>query len=39
MRLILLGVFSTLLQTKGAKNLDAHAVPLLLIEDPESLVP
>ncbi|GKX50916.1 ATP-dependent nuclease [Budvicia aquatica] len=36
MRLILLGVFSTLLQTKGAKNLDAHAVPLLLIEDPES---
>ncbi|WP_140919234.1 ATP-dependent nuclease [Limnobaculum xujianqingii] len=36
MRMILLGVFSTLIQARGTENLDAKAVPLLLIEDPES---
>ncbi|MEG2829844.1 MAG: ATP-dependent endonuclease, partial [Edwardsiella sp. (in: enterobacteria)] len=36
MRLILLGLFSTLLQAKGAVILDRHARPLLVIEDPET---
>ncbi|HEB0143619.1 TPA: DUF2813 domain-containing protein, partial [Serratia marcescens] len=36
MRLILLGMFSTLLQAKGDVKLDAHARPLLLVEDPET---
>jgi putative ATP-dependent endonuclease of the OLD family len=36
MRLILLGMFSTLLQAKGPLSLDPHARPLLLIEDPET---
>lgn len=36
MRLILLGVFSALLESKGTDSLDSRAVPLLLIEDPES---
>lgn len=36
MRLILLGLFSTLLQAKGAITLDPHARPLLLVEDPET---
>ncbi|MEY4475242.1 MAG: hypothetical protein RL248_1009 [Pseudomonadota bacterium] len=36
MRLILLGVFSTLLQAKGSLSLDPHARPLLLVEDPET---
>lgn len=36
MRLILLGLFSTLLQAQGAVILDHHARPLLLIEDPET---
>lgn len=36
MRMILLGVFSTLIQARGNQRLDSKAVPLLLIEDPES---
>ncbi|MFI8417760.1 ATP-dependent endonuclease [Serratia sp. NPDC078593] len=36
MRLILLGMFSTLLQAKGNVTLDPHARPLLLVEDPET---
>lgn len=36
MRLILLGLFSTLLQAKGAVTLDPRARPLLLVEDPET---
>ncbi len=36
MRLILLGMFSTLLQAKGNVKLDPHARPLLLVEDPET---
>lgn len=36
MRLILLGMFSTLLQAKGPLSLDPHARPLLLVEDPET---
>jgi putative ATP-dependent endonuclease of OLD family len=36
MRLILLGMFSTLLQAKGNVQLDPHARPLLLVEDPET---
>jgi putative ATP-dependent endonuclease of OLD family len=36
MRLILLGMFSTLLQAKGSVKLDPHARPLLLVEDPET---
>lgn len=36
MRLILLGMFSTLLQAKGSLSLDPHARPLLLVEDPET---
>ncbi|MEH2920174.1 ATP-dependent endonuclease [Samsonia erythrinae] len=35
-RIILLGLFSTLLQAKGSVTLDPHARPLLLIEDPET---
>lgn len=35
-RIILLGLFSTLLQAKGAVALDPHARPLLLVEDPET---
>ncbi|MEC5318583.1 ATP-dependent endonuclease [Brenneria populi subsp. brevivirga] len=35
-RIILLGLFSTLLQAKGAVALDPDARPLLLIEDPET---
>lgn len=35
-RLILLGMFATLLQAKGALQLDHDARPLLLIEDPET---
>ncbi|QTF08061.1 ATP-dependent endonuclease [Brenneria izadpanahii] len=35
-RIILLGLFSTLLQAKGSVALDPHARPLLLIEDPET---
>ncbi|KAA9001075.1 ATP-dependent endonuclease [Affinibrenneria salicis] len=35
-RIILLGLFSTLLQAKGAVELDPNARPLLLIEDPET---
>lgn len=35
-RMILLGLFSTLLQAKGAVRLDKYARPLLLIEDPET---
>ncbi|ATA24299.1 ATP-dependent endonuclease [Brenneria goodwinii] len=35
-RIILLGLFSTLLQAKGPVVLDPHARPLLLIEDPET---
>lgn len=35
-RLILLGLFSTLLQAKGNIKLDPHSRPLLLIEDPET---
>lgn len=36
MRLILLGMFSTLLQAKGNVALEPHARPLLLVEDPET---
>ncbi|AHG21933.1 hypothetical protein Z042_21700 [Chania multitudinisentens RB-25] len=36
MRLILLGMFSTLLQARGNVKLDPHARPLLLVEDPET---
>lgn len=36
MRLILLGMFSTLLQAKGNVKLEPHARPLLLVEDPET---
>ncbi|MFA3761562.1 ATP-dependent endonuclease [Yersinia sp. 2466 StPb PI] len=36
MRLILLGMFSTLLQAKGPLSLDPHSRPLLLVEDPET---
>ncbi|ATM95260.1 putative OLD family ATP-dependent endonuclease [Yersinia frederiksenii] len=36
MRLIILGMFSTLLQAKGPLSLDPHARPLLLVEDPET---
>lgn len=36
MRLLLLGMFSTLLQAKGNVTLDPHARPLLLVEDPET---
>ncbi|ANI28707.1 hypothetical protein PL78_02490 [Yersinia entomophaga] len=36
MRLILLGMFNTLLQAKGSIHLDPHARPLLLVEDPET---
>ncbi|QLS61035.1 OLD family ATP-dependent endonuclease [Klebsiella variicola] len=35
-RVILLGLFSTLLQAKGTVHLDRDARPLLLIEDPET---
>ena len=35
-RMILLGLFSTLLQAKGTVRLDKDARPLLLIEDPET---
>ena len=35
-RVILLGLFSTLLQPKGTVRLDRDARPLLLIEDPET---
>ena len=35
-RVILLGLFSTLLQAKGTLRLDRDARPLLLIEDPET---
>ncbi|MCV9879953.1 ATP-dependent endonuclease [Brenneria izbisi] len=35
-RIILLELFSTLLQAKGSVALDAHSRPLLLIEDPET---
>lgn len=35
-RMILLGLFSTLLQAKGTVHLDRDARPLLLIEDPET---
>ncbi|QRN36706.1 ATP-dependent endonuclease [Pectobacterium carotovorum] len=35
-RIILLELFSTLLQAKGSVVLDPHARPLLLIEDPET---
>ena len=35
-RVILLGLFSTLLQAKGTVRLDRDARPLLLIEDPET---
>ena len=35
-RLILLGLFSTLLQAKGSVRLDRNARPLLLVEDPET---
>ena len=35
-RVILLGLFSTLLQAKGTLRLDKDARPLLLIEDPET---
>ncbi|MCG8708992.1 ATP-dependent endonuclease [Brenneria sp. 4F2] len=35
-RIILLGLFSTLLQAKGAVAVDPDARPLLLIEDPET---
>lgn len=35
-RVILLGLFSTLLQAKGTVSLDRDARPLLLIEDPET---
>ncbi|WP_193109036.1 ATP-dependent endonuclease [Klebsiella aerogenes] len=35
-RVILLGLFSTLLQAKGTVRLDRDAWPLLLIEDPET---
>ncbi|WP_315707696.1 ATP-dependent endonuclease [Brenneria uluponensis] len=35
-RIILLELFSTLLQAKGSVSLDPHSRPLLLIEDPET---
>lgn len=35
-RVILLGMFSTLLQAKGSVKLDKDARPLLLVEDPET---
>ncbi|MDY0970235.1 ATP-dependent endonuclease [Siccibacter turicensis] len=35
-RMILLGLFSTLLQAKGNVRLDRDARPLLLVEDPET---
>ncbi len=35
-RMILLGMFATLLQAKGSVRLDRDARPLLLIEDPET---
>lgn len=35
-RVILLGLFATLLQAKGTMRLDRDARPLLLIEDPET---
>lgn len=35
-RVILLGMFSTLLQAKGTVRLDKDARPLLLVEDPET---
>ncbi|MBJ7220502.1 MULTISPECIES: ATP-dependent endonuclease [unclassified Brenneria] len=35
-RIILLELFSTLLQAKGAVALDPHSRPLLVIEDPET---
>ncbi|PXL10153.1 ATP-dependent endonuclease [Klebsiella variicola] len=35
-RVILLGLFSTLLQAKGTVRLDRDARPMLLIEDPET---
>lgn len=35
-RVILLGLFATLLQAKGTVRLDRDARPLLLIEDPET---
>lgn len=35
-RIILLGLFSTLLQAKGSAPLDRDARPLLLVEDPET---
>ncbi|WP_368541387.1 ATP-dependent endonuclease [Enterobacter soli] len=35
-RVILLGLFSTLLQAKGTVRLDKDARPLLLVEDPET---
>lgn len=36
LRLIILGIFSTLLQAKGSIMLDPHARPMLLVEDPET---
>lgn len=35
-RMILLGMFSTLLQAKGSLRLDRDARPLVLVEDPET---
>ncbi|CCJ96132.1 Predicted ATP-dependent endonuclease of the OLD family [Cronobacter malonaticus 681] len=35
-RVILLGLFATLLQAKGNMRLDKYARPLLLVEDPET---
>ncbi|AXH62261.1 MULTISPECIES: ATP-dependent nuclease [Providencia] len=35
-RLIILGMFSSLLQSKGNIHLDKHARPLIIVEDPET---
>ncbi|HIE4543275.1 TPA: DUF2813 domain-containing protein [Providencia rettgeri] len=35
-RLIILGMFSSLLQSKGSIQLDKHARPLIIVEDPET---
>ncbi|EFB74044.1 Predicted ATPase [Providencia rustigianii] len=35
-RLIILGVFSSLLQAKGNIELDKHARPIIIVEDPET---
>ncbi|EMC8779329.1 MULTISPECIES: ATP-dependent nuclease [Providencia] len=35
-RLIILGMFSSLLQSKGNIQLDKHARPLIIVEDPET---